>query len=101
MDPKKLVNVYFQKQEQEQMKAIREKAKSEKLSKEKEERKELHYMHCPKCGAEMETVNMENIEIDKCPECLGIYFDNEELQQLLEIKFEQRRTVIHKVFGLK
>ena len=101
MDSKKLVDVYFQKQEQEQMKAIREKAKNEKLSKAKEDRKKLHYMHCPKCGAEMETVIMENIEIDKCPECLGIYFDNEELQQLLEIKFEQRRTVIHKVFGLK
>ncbi len=76
-------------------------AGSTTFSSEKEARKKLHYLRCPKCGALMQAVKIETIEIDKCPECLGIYFDNEELERLLEFKFEQRRTLFHKVFGLK
>ena len=95
------VEAYFKEQEIQLIKELQRKRESEKFSREKEERKTLHYMHCPKCGADMEAVMMEEIEVDKCPECMGVYFDNGELEQLFETEFEKRKTVIHKIFGLK
>jgi rubrerythrin len=99
MDQKKLEQ-YFAAKELEKLKAFREKRKQEEITKEKEELKKLHYMHCPKCGTKMEVITMENIEIDKCPECLGLYFDNHELEQLLEIEFNKRKNIVHRIFGL-
>ncbi|MBF0430169.1 MAG: zf-TFIIB domain-containing protein [Fibrobacteria bacterium] len=92
---------YFQMLDRQKLKELREQHLQESASKEKEELKNLHYMHCPKCGTKMEPIMMHNIEIDKCPDCLGIYFDNSELEQLLEIEFDKRRTLVRKIFGLK
>lgn len=66
----------------------RQKALKEKQSRiQKEERtrlKEDHWMHCPKCGMEMVEITFEGIKVDKCSECLGIFFDNGEIEQLIE-----------------
>lgn len=32
-------------------------------------------MQCPKCQADMESVTYENIEVDRCTGCKGIWFD--------------------------
>ena len=40
-------------------------------------------MNCPKCEREMVAENHGDTEVDKCPECLGIYFDQGELEKLL------------------
>ena len=100
MDPNLEMEAYFKARDLEKIKTLREKEHQEELSKEKEERKKLHYMHCPKCGATMETINVNDIEIDKCPECLGLYFDNNELEQFCRVEQDKRKTVIHKLFGL-
>jgi len=97
----KEIEDYFRKRDHEKLKEYRGKLKKIQLTEEKEARKKLHFMHCPKCGAEMQIVKLEGIEVDKCSECIGIYFDNEELEKLLEIKFERRKTVFQKIFGLK
>lgn len=52
----------------------------------KDERKQLaeqHWMHCPKCGMEMVEITFEDIKVDKCSECLGIFFDKGEIDQLI------------------
>ncbi len=92
---------YFQMLDKQKIKELRENHAQEQASKEKEEQKKLHYMHCPKCGGKMEPIMMHDIEVDKCPGCLGIYFDNSELEQLLEIEFDKRKSFVHKIFGLK
>lgn len=48
--------------------------------------RDQHWMHCPKCGHQMEEVNHLGIMIDRCGECRGIYFDKGELDILLESK---------------
>lgn len=61
--------------------------------------KEDHWMHCPKCGMEMVEITFEGIHVDKCSECLGIYFDNGEIEQLIEKNkpgFLSRMTSIFK-----
>ncbi len=66
----------------------RKKALEEKQSRmKKEERKQLkkqHWMRCPKCGMEMVEIEFEGIKVDKCSECLGIFFDEGEVDHLIE-----------------
>ncbi len=48
------------------------------------ELKELHWMKCPKCGQQMEEIEMSGIMVDICLSCEGIYFDKGELEILIE-----------------
>ena len=58
--------------------------KQGRMKKEEKKRlKEQHWMHCPKCGMEMVEITFEGINVDKCSECLGIFFDNGEVDQLV------------------
>ena len=43
-----------------------------------------HWMKCPKCGADMHEVEMNDILVDKCGGCEGIYFDRGELELLIK-----------------
>ena len=43
-----------------------------------------NWMKCPKCAGKMEEIELLLIKVDKCVQCQGIYFDNGELQILLE-----------------
>ncbi len=42
-------------------------------------------MKCLSCGSEMKTVVIEGIEIDVCPNCGGMWFDEDELVKLAEL----------------
>lgn len=44
--------------------------------------KELHYMHCPKCGSSLTEVQFRGVQVDKCFACGGVYLDDGELEQL-------------------
>jgi uncharacterized protein len=39
-------------------------------------------MECPKCQAQMEMVRFENIEVDRCVRCGGLWFDVLEDEEL-------------------
>ncbi len=41
-------------------------------------------MKCPKCDKEMSPETYGQTEVDKCPECEGIYFDQGELDKLIK-----------------
>ena len=43
-------------------------------------------MRCPKCRADMEQINYEGTEIDRCTICNGIWFDAGEIEQLKNTK---------------
>jgi hypothetical protein len=42
-----------------------------------------HFMKCPKCGADLKTEDYEGIQVDRCPECLGVWFDAGEAETLI------------------
>lgn len=44
--------------------------------------KELHWMRCAKCGAELQEVEFRSVKVDKCFSCGGVYLDDGELEQL-------------------
>lgn len=41
-------------------------------------------MECPKCQAQMEAVRFEDIEVDRCVRCGGLWFDGLEHEELRE-----------------
>jgi len=42
-------------------------------------------MECPKCSADMDIVEFQGIEIDRCTRCKGIWFDYMEKERMLEL----------------
>ena len=68
---------------------IERKRKSLDIQRAEQRKKELmekHWMCCPKCGHEMEEIELLGIMADKCSACSGIFFDKGELELLLESK---------------
>jgi len=53
-------------------------AESEKLR-----LKELHWMHCPKCGHALVTEHHGAVEVDLCPTCRGVWLDVNELEAIV------------------
>ncbi|MEB3197628.1 MAG: zf-TFIIB domain-containing protein [Candidatus Sericytochromatia bacterium] len=49
-------------------------------------RKSMHWMKCPKCGADLRARRYENIELDECVECHGTWLDAGELKALAQEK---------------
>jgi len=41
-------------------------------------------MLCPVCREELIIVEFEDVELDACPDCRGLWFDAQELHQLFE-----------------
>ncbi|MGI9271203.1 MAG: zf-TFIIB domain-containing protein [Woeseiaceae bacterium] len=40
-------------------------------------------IHCPKCKSSMEAIDFEGVEVDRCKNCSGIWFDIGENDSLL------------------
>ncbi len=75
---------YFAEQEQKKRREFRKKLNEEKERLKEENLKKEHWMKCPKCGNDLEEVSYEDIMIDKCKSCNGIWLDSGELELLLE-----------------
>ena len=66
---------------------LRKAAEAHRAKMAAEERKrlrELHFMRCPKCGMEMVELPFRNVQIDRCTACGGTYFDQGEIEKLLQ-----------------
>lgn len=50
---------------------------------EKERLKDLHWMHCPKCGQKLAAEKFGRVEIDVCANCKGLWLDANELDQIM------------------
>lgn len=75
---------YFLRQEIETTRKLRAQAVRKMEEEEKTRLKELHWMHCPKCGQELSEVQFRNVEVDACFACGGMYFDKGEVEKILE-----------------
>jgi Zn-finger nucleic acid-binding protein len=43
-------------------------------------------MQCPKCGGELQPVVQDSIEVDRCAQCGGLWFDRLEADRLVKMK---------------
>jgi len=70
------------------------------LQKERTQLKELHWMHCPKCGLELHTVKFHGVAIDRCFHCHGTWLDAGELEKLAVHEKEQKGAVVKSILNI-
>ena len=80
--PSEQENEYFAKLEIQ--KRLKEQAKRAQAVAEEEKKRlqELHHMHCPNCGMQLQETVLKEVTVDICPGCQGVWFDEGELAKL-------------------
>lgn len=97
---KKTEDSWFSKHEKELIERARLQRSAEEHRRRTEaERKirDLHFMHCPKCGKKMKEIQIKDIHVDECPTCLGVFFDGGELDLLLEKTAAEQKGFFRKL----
>ena len=104
----KIEDLWFAQHEKNMLEEIarirKKRMEEEELNRSQEELKALkdaHWMKCPKCGHDMENIEIEGVVTDKCSFCEGLYFDHGELQELLQRHDEKKKGVFKTLLGLK
>jgi uncharacterized protein len=73
---------YFVKEDAEKKRRIAQQVKKETAADEQKRLRELHWMHCPKCGMDMHEVKYGKLDVDVCFACGGVFLDKGELEQV-------------------
>lgn len=73
---------YFAREEAEKLRRLHQEKLKALDASDKEERKKLHWMHCPKCGYDLHTLQWRQVEIEKCFHCGVVVLDDGELERL-------------------
>ncbi len=73
---------YFVREDAEKKRRLALQAKKEKEAAELKQLRDLHHMHCPKCGLQMQEVRLRGVDVDVCFSCNGIFLDQGELEKL-------------------
>jgi NADH pyrophosphatase NudC (nudix superfamily) len=91
----------FKKQELEALAKMRADLDAKRKAAEGASAKAAHWMCCPKCGGKMAEKKFENVMIDQCTACGGIYFDAGELDMLIkhEKSGADKSGVLGRLFG--
>jgi acetyl-CoA carboxylase beta subunit len=71
---------YFAKLEAERIE--RKRAEQARLTEDAE--RKSHYMRCPKCGGHMVTEEFQRVQVDRCPDCHGLWLDAGEIDAVLK-----------------
>ena len=50
-------------------------------------------MQCPKCKEPLASAELHGIEVDRCSICRGVWFDQSELQSLLQLSPAELRPI--------
>jgi hypothetical protein len=92
--PSKAEDEYFLRQELERRKQWAKDRAAKMATDEKQRLRDLHHMKCPKCGMDLQTIELHGVKIDQCPSCEGMWLDAGELDQLTH---PDRAGVFHRI----
>jgi hypothetical protein len=81
---------YFYKLNRELIDRRRRELDARRAAQKLETQKSAHWMKCPKCSGEMETVDLMKIYVERCVECQGVYLDAGELETLLQAQESEK-----------
>ncbi len=70
---------YFVKEDAEKKRRIALQVKKATAAEEQKRLKDLHWMHCPKCGMDMHEVKYGKLDVDVCFACGGVFLDKGEI----------------------
>jgi predicted Zn-ribbon and HTH transcriptional regulator len=94
--PSEKEDEYFARLELERKKKVEVEKLKRIAEEEKRKLKELHYMHCPKCGMEMSEIDYKGINVDKCFSCDGVWLDSGEIDLLAKLE----KPALDKLFSV-
>ncbi len=94
--PSRQEDEYFARLEFEKKKKAEVESHARMVEEEKHKLKELHYMHCPKCGMNLITIDYKGIAVDRCSGCEGIWLDAGELEAITRLE----KSGLDKLFSL-
>jgi hypothetical protein len=83
-NPSEKEEEYIKRQEMEKLKRLAADHAENMEGKERDQLKEMHWMHCPKCGLELKEVEFRGVLVDACFTCGGMFFDKGEVEKLAE-----------------
>lgn len=75
---KSIEEEYFRRKEQE----LVEKLRAKRAEEEQREQAEASAIHCPKCEGTLVEITFEDVQIDRCNKCHGVWLDAGELERL-------------------
>ncbi|MDH3496893.1 MAG: zf-TFIIB domain-containing protein [Gemmatimonadota bacterium] len=81
INPSRNEEEYFVRQEAERIKALKQEAQEASQRAERQS----HFMKCPRCGGDLRVEHYQGIEVERCPDCHGLWFDEGEAQRLVEL----------------
>ncbi len=87
---------YFTRVEFERRKKAQEEKQKNLAAAEKKRLKDLHYMHCPKCGMELIEVDYKTLKVDRCSACDGLWLDAGELEAAVKLE----KSILSRFLGL-
>ena len=79
--PSRNEDEYFARQNLEQIQEMRKKLDADR----KKAERSAHHNKCPRCGGDLVEQHAENVKIDECSDCGGIWLDKGELEQLQRV----------------
>ena len=56
-------------------------------------------VRCPKCGSDLEEINLQSVFIDKCNQCGGIWLDHGELELLVDGQAKMTKGLLKRLFA--
>jgi len=80
--PSQTEDEYFVREDAEKKRKLAIQAKREIKDAELKALKDLHFMHCPKCGLVMQEVKYKGVDVDVCFSCSGVFLDKGELEHI-------------------
>jgi Pyruvate/2-oxoacid:ferredoxin oxidoreductase delta subunit len=85
---------YFVREEALKKKKIAQEQARKLAEEQKNKLKALHWMHCPKCGMELQTITFHGVELDRCFGCNGLWLDDGELEKVVEHDVSQKGSSV-------
>lgn len=77
--PSKNEDEYFAKLDAERL----ERKRKELARLNQDAERKSHHMRCPKCGGHLVTEEFHRIQLDRCPDCHGLWLDNGEIDAVM------------------
>ncbi|HEX9289417.1 MAG TPA: zf-TFIIB domain-containing protein [Anaeromyxobacteraceae bacterium] len=82
--PSSTEDEYFVREDAEKKRRIALEQKKLVATEQQKALRDLHYMHCPKCGMKMQEIHYGKIDVDACFSCGGIFLDKGEIDVIAQ-----------------
>lgn len=73
---------YFAREETLKKKRLAEEVRHRYQDQEREQLREVHWMHCPRCGLELQSISYKGFKIDKCFACGAVVMGIADLEKI-------------------